>query len=128
MTRNAQRPYKYASLESVVCLTGLCAATPRSDTEDAASQANRSNEEELQIALQTKDPDALVAYLEKFPDNPRQLEISEMISTLRRAEFTEWTMYETSVPSGGPQYLQISSVKPFEDKVAIRQKYNPDTA
>jgi uncharacterized caspase-like protein len=127
ITKSKQRPYKYASLESVVCLTGICSTAPiRSGMEEAASQANRSIEEELQIALRTKSPDALQAYLEKYPDTPKLLEISEQIASLRRAEFNEWTLYQTSTDGKFPQYLQISSIKPFGDKVAVRNKLAVD--
>jgi hypothetical protein len=123
ITKNVQRPYKYASLESVICLTGTCSAVPSPGTEDAASQAKRSKEEELQIAFQTKNPDALVAYLEKYPDTSKLSEISERIASLRRAEFNEWTLYENTVDGKFPQYLQISSIKQFGDRVAVRHKY-----
>jgi uncharacterized caspase-like protein len=127
ITKNAQRPYKYASLESVVCLTGACSTAPSFSMEDAASQANRSKEEELQIALQTKNPDALQAYLEKYPDTPRLLEISEQIASLKRGEFNEWTLFSiTGSDKRFPHYLQISSIKPFEDKVVVRLKMSQD--
>jgi hypothetical protein len=133
ITKNVQRPYKYASLESVVCLTGTCSAVSNfgsavssPSTEDAAAQANRSIEEELQIALQTKNPDALQAYLERYPDTPKRLEISEKISSLKRAEFNEWTLYQFTSGTNFPHYLQMSSIKPLGDRVAVRHKFPVD--
>ena len=126
VTKSKQRPWKHSSLESIVCLTGTCSTAPiSSGMEDAASQANRSIEEELQIALQTKNPDALQTYLEKYPDTPKLAEISEQIASLRRSEFNEWTLYEIGDKKFA-HYLQISSIKPLGDRVAVRTRYTPD--
>ena len=54
VTKNAQRPYKYASLENIVCVTPACSNSPAPATSDVIQQAKQSEFEELQIALQTK--------------------------------------------------------------------------
>ena len=123
VTNRTQRPVSYSSMEGAVCLTGTCSTAPiSSGMEDAASQANRSIEEELQIALQTNNPDALQTYLDKYPDTPKLLEISEQIASLRRSEFNEWTLFQLLVNQKSPVYLQISSIKPFGDRVAVRHR------
>ena len=56
VTKNTQRPFKYASLENIVCLADCPTAPDPADT-DVFQQAKRSEAEELQIALQTKNTD-----------------------------------------------------------------------
>ena len=54
VTKNAQRPFKYASLENIICLTPTCSGAPAPNVGDIVEQATQSEDEELQIALQTK--------------------------------------------------------------------------
>ena len=84
LTKSTQRPYKYASLENIVCLTGSCGGNLHSrEPIDPVEQAQRSESEDLQIALQTNNPDALESFSEKYPDSPKRTEVLETISSLR---------------------------------------------
>ena len=73
VTKDEQRPYKYASLENIVCLTPACSGSPSPATGDIFQQARQSEDDELQIALQTKNADALETYLRKYPDTTTKL-------------------------------------------------------
>ena len=123
VTNNAQRPYKYASLEAIVCLTGTCsgltAATPVAV--NPVEEIKRSEADELQIALRTNNADALRSNLRKYPESPRRSELLSMISRMRRAEFTEWTLYEL----GGqrlPQFMKLSSIRQFGNRVVVETR------
>ena len=94
VTKNAQRPFKYASLENIICLTPACSGTPAAVAGDIVQQATQSEDEELQIALQTKNGDALETYLQKYPETKKRSEILSKIAALKRSELTEWTLYE----------------------------------
>ena len=118
VTKNTQRPYKYASLENIVCLTGNCSTAPNSADTDVVQQAKRSEAEELQIALQTNGTDALETYLQKYPESVRRNEVLSQIAKLKRAEYIEWTMYEVS-NNRFPQYIKFSSIDMVGDKVAV---------
>ena len=72
VTKNAQRPYKYASLENIVCLTGNCSTAPNVSDIDVVQQAKRSEAEDFQIALQTNNLDALEAFLQKYPESTKR--------------------------------------------------------
>lgn len=61
-----------------------------------------------QIALQTNNPDALESYLQQYPDTAKRSEILSKIDNLRRAEFTEWTLFEMSAQKY-PQFMKLSS-------------------
>jgi uncharacterized caspase-like protein len=127
VTKNAQRPYKYASLENIVCLTPACSTTPEPASGDIFQQANRSESDELQIAMQTNNIDALEGYLQKYPDTSHHTEIERKIGTIRRSEFKEWTLYEVG-NLHNPQFLQLSSIQQFDGRAAVRTKQFLDPA
>jgi caspase domain-containing protein len=102
VTKNAQRPYKYASLENIVCLTGSCSSSsPVVDT-DIVQEAQRSESEDLQIALQTNSSDALETYLQKYPESDKRNDVLNAIAARKRSEFDGWTLYEVVPPSFQP--------------------------
>jgi hypothetical protein len=123
VTKNAQRPYKYASLENIICLSGACsnAFLSTAPASDIAADVRRSESEEFQIAVQTKNPNALEAFLEKYPDASQRDKAKAELSALRRSEFNEWTLYELASEKF-PQYLKLGSIHPFGDKVAVSIK------
>jgi Caspase domain len=122
-TNNTQRPYKYASLEAIVCLTGPCSGSNRiAPALDIVQEIKRSEAEELQIALRTNSATALQAYLEKYPETGKRRELLATISRMRRAEFTEWTLYEVS-ERGFPQYVKLGSIKQISDRVAMETRH-----
>ena len=124
VTKGMQRPYKYASLENIVCLTGTCSsATTPAPVADIAQEARRSASDELQVALQTNNPVALQSYLENHPDSSEREKLLAEIARLRRSEFKEWTLFQVSDPNLKlPQYLKISSIRQFGDRVAFQQR------
>jgi uncharacterized caspase-like protein len=126
VTKNAQRPYKYASLENIVCLPPGCSNAPPPVNPDIFQQARQSESDELQIALQTNNPDALESYLQQYPDTAKRSEILSKIDNLRRAEFTEWTLFEMSEQKY-PQFMKLSSIQRFGDRAAVllRQTVSP---
>ena len=56
LTNSAQRPYKYASLESIVCLTLECGSATPPKPMDIARAAGRSESEDYQIAVEARAP------------------------------------------------------------------------
>ena len=121
VTKNEQRPYKYASLESIVCLTPSCSSMPTPVTIDVLQQAKVSEVDELQIALQTKSSDALEMYLQKYPETKNRGEILNEIAGLKRSQMTEWTLFEVG-NKHVPYYMQLSSIQNFGDRAAVRMK------
>jgi hypothetical protein len=66
---------------------------------------------ELQALLDGNDSNALEAYMQKHPGDPRYSELAEKLSDLKRAEFTEWTIYDVSTKLIKPNYLKLSSIR-----------------
>jgi uncharacterized caspase-like protein len=121
VTKNIQRPYKYASLENIVCLTPACATQPVAAPADLVEQARQSEEEELQIALRTKDIAALETYLQKYPETQKRGQILSEVAAIKRSEHAEWTLYEIG-DKRLPQYMQLNSIQQFGDRAAVRSR------
>jgi hypothetical protein len=90
-TKNSQRPYKYASLENIICLTGECLNIRSNEVvaTDFVQQARLSESEELDIAINANSVVALETHLTKYPDSSRRIEIADKMSLLKRAEFND---------------------------------------
>jgi uncharacterized caspase-like protein len=125
VTKNAQRPYKYASLENIVCVTPNCSNSSNPTPAGPIEQARRSEADEFQVAMQTNKAVALEAFLEKFPETSKRIEIESLIKDAKRTEFTEWTLYEIG-NQHIPWYVQLSSVQTFQDKVAVKLRMRVD--
>jgi hypothetical protein len=128
ITKNAQRPYKYASLENIFCLTPRCGVAASSPSEvsspaaDPVGQAQQSEAEELDVAKATKRVVALQNFLSKYPDAPNRKEIENLIGNLKLSEFSEWTLYELG-DSKFPYCVQFSSIQELEGRTAYRMKF-----
>jgi uncharacterized caspase-like protein len=127
VTNNTQRPYKYASLESIICLTGPCSGSAPAApvATDLTQEIKRSEAEELQIALRANSADALRTYLQRYPESAKRSELLSAISRMRRAEFTEWTLYELG-SQRFPQFMKLSSIRQFGDRVAVETRFLVD--
>jgi hypothetical protein len=125
VTKNAQRPYKYASLENVVCLTPACLNAPISVPGNIIDQAKQSEDGELQIALQSKNADALETYLEKYPETGKRDDVRSEIESLRRSEFKEWTLFHIA-EKHHPLFIQLSSIRRLGDRAVALIKWLPD--
>jgi uncharacterized caspase-like protein len=123
VSKNTQRPYKYASLENILCLTPACSTTasPASGNMDIAQEAKQSEDQEFQIARQTGNADALQTYLQKYPETSHRTEAQRQINILKRSELTEWTLFEVG-NLRNPFFIQLSSIRLFGDKAAAKQK------
>jgi uncharacterized caspase-like protein len=118
ITKNAQRPYKYASLENIVCLAPNCSNAPPSGPVSPVEQAQRSQTDELQIAKDSKKVAALETFLEKYPDTSDRSEVINLIGNLKRAEFNEWTLFEIGNQTV-PWHVQLSSIQHLRDRASI---------
>jgi uncharacterized caspase-like protein len=125
VTKGMQRPYKYASLENIICLTGTCPGTVPQPAADIVQEARRSQADELQIALQTNNSVALQSYLEKYPQSPQRAKVLDEIGRLRRSKFQEWTVFIINA-AGYQQYLKVDSIRSFGDRVAFQGRTHAD--
>jgi len=89
--------------------------------QDIVREARQSEDQELQIALQTQNSDALETYLKKYPATTKRGELLTQIGVLKRSEFTEWTLYEIG-DQDKPQYMQLSSIQKFGNRAVVKMK------
>jgi hypothetical protein len=108
-------------------LTALAWNASAQPPDATALSKNQSEAEELQIALRGNSVEALRAYLRKYPQTSRRLELLTTIAEMRRGEFTEWTIYDIS-DQRFPQFVKLSSVKQFGDRIAAQTKFRIDPA
>jgi Caspase domain len=125
VTRNAQRPYKYASLENIVCVAPNCSSFSNSASIAPIEQAQRSEADELEVAIESKKVAALEAFLEKYPDTPRLSEVKNVIGSLKRTDFTDWTLFAVG-DKRIPWYVQLSSIQRLPDRAAIKVRHPVD--
>ena len=81
----------------------------------------------MQIALRTKNTEALETFLQKYPESKARKDILSEIAKLRRSEYDEWTLFEVA-NQHFPIYLKLSTLERIGDKVAIWAKYLVDPA
>ena len=119
-TKNKQRPYKYASLNGVVCLTNKCAAYAYSDNQD----------DNLDIASQLKNKEKKIAMLDDNKKNKETFvnEIDSLIMSLSRDDFEEaddWILVNHSTGPGPKNTLSVkpSSIKKEDDISRILVKW-----
>jgi uncharacterized caspase-like protein len=122
VTKNAQRPYKYASLENIICVAPNCSNSSNPVSVGPVEQAQRSETDELQVAKTTNKVAALETFLEKYPETPKRLEVQNLIRDMRRTEFTEWTLYEIG-NKRIPWFLRLSSIQQLQDRVAVKMRF-----
>ena len=127
ITKNTQRPYKYASLENIFCMSPSCSAAPvnpieASSTTGPVEQAQRTEADELGVAKATKKVVALENYLSKYPDTPNRKEVEDLIGSLKLSEFSEWTLFELGNQKF-PNFVQLGSIKQFKGRAALRIKF-----
>jgi hypothetical protein len=121
-TKDAQRPYKYASLEGIVCLAGICRTSSITGSENPVERAKSAEADEAKIALETRNPEILEAYLQKNPESPLRPELVHAMSSLLRSEHDEWTVFGLVLPKNLPVYVKINSIEQFGDSVAADMK------
>ncbi len=133
VTKNAQRPYKYASLENIVCVAPNC-SKPQTSASNFSSnsvsanpveQAQRSEAEELQVAIASKKIAALETFLERYPETQKLTEVKNIIGSLKRAELSEWILFAIG-NKRIPWYVQMSSIQRLQDRAAVKVRYPVD--
>jgi hypothetical protein len=103
-------------------LTALAWNASAQQPDATALSKNQYEAEELRIARRSNRVEALRAYLRKYPETSRRLELLTTIAEMRRGEFTEWTIYDIS-NQRFPQFVKLSSIKQLGDKIAAQTRF-----
>jgi uncharacterized caspase-like protein len=121
VTKNAQRPYKYASLENIVCLTPACSSKQPATVDNVIEQSKHVEADELRVALEANNVNALETYLQNYPDTTKRGDILSRVAALKRSEFAEWTLYDV-VAGHLPQFIQLTSIRRFGGTASAKIK------
>ena len=124
-TNNAQRPYKYASLDSIVCLTGTCASSQPDLPSGVLEAVRRSEADDFRSALDANNATALTTFLDAYPESLRRAEVVRERSRLRRQPFTEGTVINAN-NAGDRWFAQWSSIQVSGDRVTFLTKTDDD--
>jgi hypothetical protein len=110
---------------SFQCFEHTPSTVPSAVDIDITQQAKRSETDDLRIALQTNNSEALETYLEKYPESQKRSEVLSAIAGLKRSEFKEWALFEIA-NKRFPLYLKISSIEQIGDRATVRTKSTID--
>ena len=121
-TKNAQRPYKYASLEGVVCLTQKCGTVAVVAEEKATEKTSSPQEQDLAIASSSEDPQIIFNFLSKYPESKDR---NALLTKLRELDYgwkDLWLHFEMNVEYKAPLYIKPSSIKNIGSRVIYETK------
>jgi hypothetical protein len=118
-TKNAQRPYKYASLEGVVCLTQKCGTVSVVAEEKVTEKTSSPQEQDLAIASSSEDPQIIFNFLSKYPESKDR---SALLQKLRELDYgwkDLWLQFEVNVELRAPLYIRPSSIKNIGSRLTL---------
>ena len=123
-TKNTQRPYKYASLDGLVCLTEKCGGI-YSNKEDKGEQiVVESNEEiDYKVASNATDPSIILNYIDKYPNNNKVKDLYLRISELNWGWGDTWVHFEYIQSKKAPIYISPSSIKDIAGRRIFETKW-----
>ena len=112
-TANKQRPYKYASMERVVCLSGTCGQDGGNREEGIISVGKSDGKnagQEIQIALLANDKNKLHEIAKNY-DDPKTTElVRNAEEQLGKMLTDEWVAVDATIDNKHFYYYQPSSV------------------
>jgi len=128
-TKNAQRPYKYASLEGVVCLTQKCGAASVAAEEKVTERTSNPQEQDLAIALNSQDPQIIFNFLSKYPEYKEKSALHVRLRELEWGWKNLWIHFEINTAFKAPLYVKPSSIKNLGTRIIYETKtFIEDTA
>jgi hypothetical protein len=121
-TKNAQRPYKYASLEGVVCLTQKCGSVSTVADEKVIEKTANPQEQDLAIALDSEDPQIIFNFLSKYPEHKEKSALHARLRELEWGWKNLWIHYEINTAVKAPLYIRPSSIKSLGSRIIYENK------
>ena len=123
-TRNAQRPYKYASLESIICLPQSCPAASRNQASplNSVAELQSSEDSDYELATKAQEAGALAAFVEKYPSSPRTNEAKSLLRRMLLKPFDRWVFIDRTAEGGSDLYIQPSSFEQGIERVWVNSK------
>ena len=70
-TKNTQKPYKYASIQGLICLTEKCGVASSIKIEQDLAPIQTSEDQDFKVASISSDVSILLNFIEKYPKNEK---------------------------------------------------------
>jgi len=125
-SNNKQRPYKYASLDEIVCIPAKCGPKESSSATDQNQLVSQSNTDQNETALLLASTDSaqILANADKHPSLDRHNSLQLAAEAILDAEHPEWTLIDISKPEDGSKrlWIRMASIKRYQDRVSIESK------
>ena len=126
-SNNKQRPYKYASLDEIICIPATCGLKESA----TAIVQNPIDQNEKQALLASNDSTRGIVNADRHPSFSRHDPAQLGTEVALDAEHPEWTLIDIGKPENGSRRLwaKMASIKRYEDRVTIelRNDYARDT-
>ena len=125
-TKNTQRPYKYASLEGLVCLADKCGNGIQVKVDVSQVEIGSSEEIEFKIASSSNDLNLISNFLDKYPSHKS---VDDLLYRLAIEEWgwkDLWVQYQISALHKAPIYIKPASIKLFKSRKIFETKWYLD--
>ncbi len=121
-TKGEQRPYKYASLDGIVCLTDSCGNQLKKNEENNFGRNTDEESNDYKIAIESQNKNTLSGFLEKYPNSKYTAEINNILNKLNAEE--DWLIF-SSIKDGEkqlPVYFNTKSINKINDRILVKTK------
>lgn len=116
-TKNTQKPYKYASLEGVICLPGKCGGNSKYESSNSQNEVvENTADQEYNLVASSSDLDLISNFVQKYPSHEKSEELQLRLAQSSWGWSDVWLMYEINEDQKSPVYIRPSSIKAFGDR------------
>lgn len=115
-TKNAQKPYKYASLEGVICLAEMCGSVRNNNQNFQAEQIESIENQDYRIASSSNDSLIISNFIDKYPDHEKISEMSLKLAQIGWGWTEPLVLVDFNHQVRSPLYLMPSTIKMFEQR------------
>jgi hypothetical protein len=123
-TKNTQKPYKYASLEGVICLPGKCGGNAKHETSNLQNDLVVSTaDQEYNLVASSSDIGLISNFVQKYPSHEKTEELQLRLAQSNWGWSDIWLLYEINQDQKSPVYIRPSSIKAYGDRRYFETKW-----
>lgn len=124
LTNNSQRPFKYASMDSVVCLTGECSTSispgadnrPQSNKENTNAQVHNAPED-VSGLISGSDPHEIYQFIVLNPGHPERTALIDRLRALSAPRISSRLLMDSLASNNQLWFYQPNSFKRLNTNV-----------
>jgi hypothetical protein len=122
-TKNSQKPYKYASIQGLICLTEKCGVASSIKIEQDLAPIQTSEDQDFKVASISNDVSILLNFIEKYPKNEKADDLFLKLSELGWGWNDNWVHFEYVPTMKVPVYIRPSSIKKIGNRRVFETKW-----